>query len=563
MKTIGKISAVLIFCLLSAIFMSVNVFSQANEKEVLPPDILPVVILKGSDYEMGYQYGQQAGKYIMKVVESYWGQALLRYSREQVVRALKANQHYIMEYAPECIDIMKGIADGASAAGFNIRYEDIVLINCTLPKPETSTFPEGAEKDSLPPKKCSVCSAWGNTTKDGKLIGLDTLDGGDAYYGVLIIAYPESGNNYMTGAQAGSIGSHFLMNNKGLFIGNSGGGGSPRDIDANYGISWFCGLPHMVRFSNNAVEAKDMITKWQIDIAENFHLVDIKGNAFVVEKTSAIQSVRKSGDFGEKDFMFSTNNYLNDKMKVTKRGEFIKEHGGYGAYAAPRNKLFWDMLHNYRGEVDVEFMKMILRFPGNPPPYPPEDGWDAKICRPSNSWVSVLIPDDGHEGVAHVCTGPAGRVIHSSMGSGRRVMRTNYLIPNGTHTFFTIKLAENPVLVIRNVRRNARNALGSAYEKIMGMNYTDTGYDELNRIYNTAVSEYYEGNSFSNKAVMASGNDAISFFSKAATSYTRAQVHAMQVYETIAPAPTSPTDLNLKPFGGDWAKWETRVGKSK
>lgn len=563
MKKRCSLLSILCFLLVLTVFTVNVVFSQAMDRDILPPDILPVVILKGSDYEMGYQYGRQAGKYIVKVVESYWSGALLRYSREQVMRALKANQHYIKEYAPECIDIMRGIADGATAAGFNIQYRDVVLINCTLPKPETSTFPEEAEKDTLPPKKCSVCSAWGSTTKDGELIGLDTLDGGEAYYGVLIIAYPESGNNFMTGAQAGSIGSHFLMNNKGLFIGNSGGGGSPRDIDANYGISWFCGLPHMARFSNNAVEARDMITKWQIDIAENFHFVDVEGNAFIVEKTSAIQAVRKPGDFGEKDFLFSTNNYLCEPMKVTKKGDFIKEHGGYGAYAAPRNKVFWDMLNNYQGNVDVEFMKMILRFPGNPPPYPPGGGWDAVICRPSNSWVSVLIPDDGNKGIAHICTGPAGRVIHSSRSASGRTMRTNYLIPEGTHTFFTIKLAENPGAVIRDSRRNTRNDIASAYEKIMGMNYTDTGYNALNRIYNIAVSEYYEGNSFSHKAVLADGNEALEYFSKAATSYTRAQVHAMQVYEAVSPAPTSPTDLNLKPFGGKWAKWETRVGKSK
>jgi len=33
-------------------------------------------------------------------------------------------------------------------------------------------------------------------------------------------------------------------------------------------------------------------------------------------------------------------------MKVTKEGEFIDKHGGYGAYAAPRNKMLWDMLNN-------------------------------------------------------------------------------------------------------------------------------------------------------------------------------------------------------------------------
>jgi hypothetical protein len=537
--------------------------TQQLNNEVLPPDILPVVIIRGKDYEMGYQYGQQAGYLIEKTKEAAWAEALTKYEKEVVINTLKANQYYIRKYTPENIEIMKGIADGATEAGYNITYTDVVLMNCTLPKPETSIYPEGADKDNLPPKKCSVASAWGTATKNGKLIGMDTLDGGEAYFGVIIVAFPDNGNNYMCGAIAGSIGSHFLMNNKGLFIGNSGGGDSPRDIDRNYGISWFCGLPHMARFSNTAIEAKDMITSWQIDIAENFHLVDIDGNAFVVEKTAAIQSVRKSGDFDEKDFLFSTNNYLSDEMKVTKKGDFVKKHGGYGAYSAPRNLMLWDMLNNYHGLVDIDFMKMILRFPGNPPPYPPAGGWDAKICRPSNSWVAVLQPDKGDEGVAHVCTGPAGRVIHSSMAYNNKKMRSNYLYPNGTHTFYQITLGKNPTDIVKKAKYAAKNDLASAYEVIMGMNFTDTGYESLSELYHLAVKEYFQGSNFFNKGITAPSDKMLSHLAKAATFFSRSQAHALQVYEVLVPASTSPTDLGLNPFGADWTEWETAVGRSE
>jgi len=554
--------AVFAFCLL-LIVPATHILGQDNSKDVLPPDILPIVILKGSDYEMGYQYGQQAGHLIEKAKEEAWASALRQYSYEEIMKGLKANQYYIRKYTPEAITIMKGIADGAMAAGFDVTYEDEVLLNCDLPNPETSTVPEGAEKESLPPKKCSVCSAWGSTTKDGKLIGMDTLDGGRAYYGVLIVAFPETGNSYMCGAKAGTIGSHFLMNNKGLFIGNSGGGGSPRKIDYNYGIAWFCSLPHMVRFTDNAIQAKDMLLPWHIDLPENFHLVDTKGNAFVVEKTAAIQSVREPGDFGETDFLYSTNNYLNDKMKPTKKGEFVKKHGGYGEYAAPRNLMLWDMLHNYQGKVDVEFVKMMLRFPGEPPPYPPEGGWDAKICRPSNSWVSVLIPDDGNNGYAYICTGPAGKVIHSSEAHNGRIMKSNYMFINGTHTFYKITLDENPMEVTVNTRKDASDCIAKAYKELMYLNYTDTGYAKLNEIYNLANKEYYKGLSAMSKSVLAKGNESISYLSEAATFFTRAQAHAMQVYEALISPPTSPSDLGLKPFGGDWAEWETKVGSTK
>ena len=560
----GKQACISFLALLIILNLTVTLeASETKGDDVLPPGILPVVILSGSDYEMGYQYGQQAGPYLAKEREAGWASALQSFSREKILQMLRGNQFYIKKYTPENIEIMKGIADGATAAGYQLSYTDVLLMNCTLPNPETSRFPSGAEKDSLPVKKCSVCSAWGSSTTDGRLIGMDTLDSGEAAYGVIIVAFPDDGNNYICGAQAGEIGDHFLMNNRGLFVGNSGGGGSPRDVDTDYGLSWSCSLTHVVRFANSAYQARDMLLPWQINIPENFHFVDVHGEACVVEKTAAVQSVRKPGGFGEQDFLYSTNNYLNKEMKATKEGEFIKQHGGYGAYAAPRNLMLWDMLHNYHGHIDVEFMKMMLRFPGDAPPNPPEGGWDAKVCRPSNSWVSVLLPDDGDEGAAYICTGPAGRVIHSSTASDGEPMHASYPYIDGTHTFYRLTLAANPREVVEAAQKEARLCIATAYKKLMYLNFTDTGYAALNELYSLANAEYYRGKVFLNKGLLADGNKALYHLAKAATSFTRSQAHALQVYETLAPAPTSPSDLGLKPFGGDWASWETDVGRTE
>ena len=561
---VGKHVLILFLAMLGFLNVTTNLgASETKIDKVLPPGILPVVILSGSDYAMGYQYGQQVGPYLEKEREAVWASALQTFSREQVLQMLKGNQFYIKKYTPENIEIMKGIADGATATGFQLSYTDVLLMNCTLPDPETSTFPPGAEKDPLPIKSCSVSSAWGSATTDGRLIGMDTLDSGEAAYGVIIMVFPDKGNNYICGAQAGEIGDHFLMNNRGFFLGNSGGGGSPRDIDTNYGMSWSCSLTHIVRFANSAYEARDMLLPWQINIPENFHFVDVNGGACVVEKTATVQSVRKPGDFGERDFLYSTNNYLNKEMKPTKEGEFIKQHGGYGAYAAPRNLMLWDMLHNYNGHIDVEFMKMMLRFPGDAPPNPPEEGWDAKVCRPSNSWVSVLIPDDGDEGMAYICTGPAGRVIHSSTASDGEKMRSSYPYIKGTHTFYKLTLAANPKKAVQAAQKDASLCIAKAYKQLMYLNFTDTGYAALDELYSLANSEYYQGKVFLNKGLLASGNETLLYLAKAATSFTRSQAHAQQVYEALVPAPTSPSDLGLKPFGGDWAIWETEVGKVK
>src|SRR4030042_2722549 len=45
-------------------FLSSTFPADDPARDSMPPSILPVVILKGSDYEMGFQYGEQACAYI-------------------------------------------------------------------------------------------------------------------------------------------------------------------------------------------------------------------------------------------------------------------------------------------------------------------------------------------------------------------------------------------------------------------------------------------------------------------------------------------------------------------
>ncbi len=570
--------------LASSPFLSSTFPADDPSRDSIPPSILPVVVLAGSDYEMGFQYGEQASAYIDRTREDKWAAALRRFSRDDVLRALRANQTFVRSYTPEWLDFMRGMADGATKAGHPTTYIDVLLMNGTLPDPKTSLYPEGAEDDELAPKRCSVASAWGSATREGRLIGLDTLDTPDVAHAVVIVAFPDKGNAYMCGADAGEIGDHFLMNNKGLFLGNSGGGSSPRPEDEGYGIAWACSLPYLVRFAGGAFEARDMITKWQINVPENFHFVDVRGQACVVEKTAAVQAVRKPGDFGERDFLFSTNNYLHPDMKVTKEGGFVGGHGGYGIYSAPRNTMIWDLFHNYHGAIDVEFAKMVLRFPGAPPPWPPAGGWEAMFCRPTNLWTAVVEPDDGDEGVAHISTGPPGRVLHASIAGDGSVMRPTYRYAAGTHTFYRLRLAEGPMEVAAAAKKAAEEEIATAYGKLMGLNYRDTGYGDLKELYGKAVAEMFEGRNAFNRAVIemaaagtekgvAAGpakarageakNRALALYGRAASLYTRAQAHAREVYEALFPAPTSPVDLGLRPFGGPWAAWETAVGRAR
>ena len=142
-------------------------------------------------------------------------------------------------------------------------------------------------------------------------------------------------------------------------------------------------------------------------------------------------------------------------------------------------------------------------------------------------------------------------------------MRSSYPYIKGTHTFFKLTLAANPKEAVEAAQKAASLDIATAYKRLMYLNFTDTGYAALNELYSLANAEYYQGKVDLNKGLLSSGNKALYFLSKAATVFTRSQAHTQQVYEAMVPAPTSPSDLGLKPFGGGWATWETKTREGK
>ena len=71
----------------------------------------------------------------------------------------------------------------------------------------------------------------------------------------------------------------------------------------------------------------------------------------------------------------------------------------------------------------------------------------------------------------------------------------------------------------------------------MKLDYSFPGYAELKRMYNEASTEYYRGQHLLNKAILSKGRDAILFYSRATSQFTRAQAHAMQIFEALNSPP--------------------------
>lgn len=469
---------------------------KAPSEVLLPPDVMRVVYMAGTNYEMGYQYGQQAGDYIKLAKDYFWSQALQTYSYDDVIYMLKGFQYYIAEYAPEEIEQMKGMAAGATDAGYDVSYTDIMLINTFMelmwapPTTPTVTYPSPVS--DLPPG-CSGWAAWGSTTVNGHLIGGIMRDLGPYpwLYQVTLVAFPDEGNAYVGTVMAGHLAENFFMNDKGLFIA-ANKGPNQRDVDIDYGIPHSCVNSHIAQFADTAAEARDMLLDWQLTQGMLFQYTDTSGDSFVLETTAAHKGVRTSGDFGETDFIVETNHFDIPEMQVS---------GMPGAGSVARYDQLFDSLAANQGDVDLALAKEFMRTP--------------PVCHWRNVAANLALVN---EQLAYICTGSPG---------------TETFPVNNTGSFYEIALKSDPAAVTQAAGLAAWLGIGKAGAELTNLDFGDVEYAPLKAIFAQAKAEYFEGSQVEAQAGLGTGDEALILYGQATTAYASAQAHALQVYNAL------------------------------
>jgi hypothetical protein len=535
----------------------------------LVPNVRPVIILQGTDYEMGYQHAQQ----IIQIFGRYYLEKAATFKRdEKAVAAIKTSEGYIKKYTPWAIDYVKGMADGCVSAGIPMTYFQMLAYFSGI----------GGSED------CSGWAAWGSATKDGKLICGGSGDHeirvgsvNEYRFEINLMLFPQTGNNYIFSPPSGGAG-HPGMNNKGVVNVHHGTTGyydryrNPDRGSTGEGVPRVFLLMHCLRFANTAEEAKDIALSIPDPAQRQGGIwADVKGNALVIENKDNPTVIRRPGDHGEKDFLYSTNNLFSEELKgayIPPQGQnlIFYPHVGYlgtdGSLSSiGRNFELWNLFHNYHGEVDLDFAKMMWRFKGPKLPYATIDEaiedrtrsqakhWDAHISQPGNSVVAILQPDEGNNGLIHVSHGCAVKDNDSPTYAGGVVVRLN-----PTFTFFELKLGSSPSDVCNAAQTRARYDLWNAYQELSKLDYTDVRYSELDKKLNEAVVEWQKGWFYRDEADASKGNEVVVKKAQAIRCYTRCQSYARQVYETIIPPPKCPEDLNLRQWFGNWGEWATR-----
>jgi len=563
----------------------------------LTPNVRPVIVLSGSDYDMGYQWYQQ--------IIQIFGRRILEERRKikidpRGIDALRAYQWYIRRYVPEMIEMLKGMTAGANEAGVALTYEEILfkwtldkiradvefhqkLVSCsddeTSKRSDFSAYeiPPESKTERFPSEEdCSGFAAWGKTTKDGRLIcagsgdhqlilGINEINN----FEYVVAVFPDSGNNFIFSTSTGCC-WHPGMNNKGVAYSHHGATGycgrylKPEDQNFGYGVPNTMITLHALRHSNNAAKAQELVLTLPSGDGRMGGLwADINGNAFVIENRDNPRCIRNPGDNDETDFIFATNNLFSRElghcMAPPAGGNVFIPHGGWmGANqtisSVPRNLEMWNMLHTYQGQVDVRFAKMMYRFTGDPPAFPTlkeaekqyyatrGKGWNPRIGSLDNAMVGVLQPDNGDDGLYHVSNGCPARAKSPLSPRG------HYYRIAPTYSFYELKLASDPTALAKAAYERAHNDLYNANIEFTKLSCTDAGYAFLDDKFNQAVIEWQKGEYYQRKSGSTQGNESVMFWGKTVRALTRCQALARQVSNSLNPPPCKPEDLGLNPF---------------
>jgi len=500
--------------------------SEKKEGFVPIPDIKPVVFLRGSPEEMGYQYGFQAAAYIQKVLNGIWDSALRACGgdRKLVEKYLEKYEQALLDqlpdFAPHAIEQIRGTAKGCSAAGYNIDYTDIWLACNKTGLLWALPSEKQLESEVM---GCSMMTAWGSATKDRNPIGAQNRENAPSYWGyeVVLISYPKEGYGYATiGIPTAGSGIHevWFMNEKGLTQVVTNGMGR-RPEDRGFGVGYEMMVWAVSRTCANTKEAIDLVTGTQKTMAVNYGYIDENGNGIVAEASHDFNYVRYPGDYGETDWIHSTaRHFIIPEAEV---GYAEKPRRGSSPYL--RYFTYHRLIEENFGKIDFDVVKKIVTCHDS---YDPDrDEWSYGVEWEERTPCAHSM-EEGWGAQSPTITLPKDRVAFIGSGS---VCGDPRCAMGATGEYVKLTLRDTPRDVVSDAKQVALHDIHIAIVSLREVK--DSGwYIWLRNRIEEAWEYYYRGqNSLVNAGIAEDTNAELIYFGEAATHFCKAQAYSKQV----------------------------------
>ena len=513
-----------------------NYYTQEPEEEALHEGMPQVVVVSGSDYEMGYQCAQQIAPLIWDNHVLTWGALVATYGEEAVLKDAQVWAYYWYEYDPSFKDWVEGMSDGCKEQGYDLSPLEILMISLYPTTmwgrppgpypPETGV--QGVAQvsadsvDAAEKHSCTSFSATGTATTDGnpvvavtKMVPMETMQC------FILVAFPDDGPSFTTCGQAGQVSANSGLNSAGFAMAMTALWWE--DV-WDFPIEGY--FHYLAQFPESVAEAQAYLeTTPRGGCMGSVNMADAAGNIRVFEGTWADYGLRDPGDAGELDpFLVQTNHYVHPDM-LAYNYPGVETGGSWYRYVTA---FEYAEAAAAAGAVDFEFIKAMYR----------SDDWydDATDTWHYNDPAGPGVLNSFPSSVTQAILFPADLIAHFCVGTPSGIG-----VPVGaTGEYVKLKLADDPATVTNNVKnyafgfyRDARNL----FESELNDNAPYLTYEiaqSLEEMLDEAMLEYQRGMTAGGLALLAGQEGApvseeVALWGEALTHYAKTQLYAQMV----------------------------------
>ena len=313
-----------------------------------------------------------------------------------------ANSLLLRRFAKEYLEEMKGIADGASAAGarFENRPIDLIDIVAVNASNEVDSLdgaleatPTGLEGLRLTPEqakakapllavakaaqrtrpmRCNTFAATGPATKDGKLVfGHITMY--DLYpanfYNVWIDVKPSKGHRFIMQSYPGGMhsGMDYAINEAGILMSETTLDQTGFDLK---GTPLASRIRESIQYADSIDKVVEILQKDNNGLSTNeWILADLKNNEIALftlgtHKSKLHRSSKDEWIGGTKGFYWSCNNAKEQDVRLETAPGVLGRPSPAAIFVPSKRDIIWQQLYEQnKGKIDADFARRALSMP--------------------------------------------------------------------------------------------------------------------------------------------------------------------------------------------------------
>lgn len=402
-----------------------------------------VVVVSGSDREMGIQYGEQTAAAIVHNVAIFKSHLYETFGRETADKDMQVWDYYLTKYDPTYKQWLDGIIEGCRHRGYEVSYLDLMML-VVYPselwgRPKA---PYPAETRIAPPKaappsnsqgdhhSCNSFAATGSMTPDGTVIhGITSMADTEMMDSIILLAFPEYGTSFISQTYAGRVSSNYGMNNKGLAWTMTA---IVSDSPA-WGLASEAYFHYLSQLTTSPAEAIEYLKSTpRAGATGGFILTDAAGSITVFECNTNHFHLAHPGERGETGSFVVQTNHLVDPSLVSLNPKWLTTWATYARY----DTIFQFLKEASKGAVDHTFGRNL---------FASCDWYDASKAVWNRNKPGAPEISNSHTSVGQGIFLPADRIAYLQTGtpSGRG------LPAFATGEYVKIKLAADPKMVAK------------------------------------------------------------------------------------------------------------------